>query len=75
MPDPMLLTLIHVLVLEEEWAITAEEWHEAPEKEKCEDVKRPESNETTEYQHKLVAWQLSIVNLHADEKLIACQEG
>ena len=56
MPDPMLLTLIHVLVLEEEWAITAEERHEAPEKEKCEDVKWPESNETTEDQHELVAW-------------------
>ena len=52
----MLLTLIHVLVLEEEWAITAEERHKAPEKEKCKDVKWPKSNKTTEDQHELVAW-------------------
>lgn len=47
-PDPVLLALVHVLVLEEKGALATEKRHEAPEKEKCEDVQWPQSDEATE---------------------------
>ena len=56
MPDPVLRALIHVLVLEEEWASTSKKRHESPEEEKGEYVERPKANKATENDHKLVAW-------------------
>ena len=71
MPDPVLRALIHVLVLEEEWASTSKKRHESPEEEKGEHIERPKANKATENDHKLVAWQISIIHLHLNQKLIA----
>lgn len=66
MPDPVLLALVHILVFKEKRAFAAKQRHEAPEEQKCEDVKWPQSDEATKDEDELVAWQLSIVEFHSD---------
>ena len=74
MPQPMLITLVHVLVFEEEWAFAAEKRNYAPEEQKGKGVKRPKPANPRQYNDALVAWELAIVEAHFDKKLITCQE-
>ena len=66
----MLGALIHVFILKEQGALTAEQRDHAPEEEQGEHVERPEPDEATEDDHELVARQLSIIQPHFDQKLV-----
>ena len=66
MPDPVLLALVHVLVLEEKRTLASKQWDKAPEEEQSEDVERPEADKATENENEFVVWQLAIVEPHTD---------
>ena len=70
MPDPMLLALVHVLILEKEWTFSAKKWNEPPEEEESEGVEGPQSDEATKDDNKFVVWQFAIVELHSNQKLV-----
>ena len=75
MPLPIFLALILVLVLEKEGTLAAEQNYESPEEKHCENVKGPKAHHTVEYKRKFAYRQLSAVDLHAHQKLVARQKG
>ena len=75
MPLPILLALILVLVLEKEGTLTAEQNDESPEEKHRENVEGPKAHHAVENERKFAYRQLSVVNLHAHQKLVARQKG
>ena len=52
----MLITLIHVLILEKEGTFSSKERNNTPKEKQSESIKRPHAHKATENDHKLVAW-------------------
>ena len=67
MPNPVLITCVCILILEEERTITTKEHNESPVEKHCEGVEWPESHNTIHDDETLTAWKLAIVELYAHQ--------